>query len=58
VEVIERFGGGDFVGTPTFYVYDPQGTIRAQQAGPLSRAEVEKFLDEMRKEAAAGKSSK
>lgn len=58
VEVIERFGGGDFVGTPTFYVYDPQGTIAAQQTGPLSQAEVEKFLVQMRTEKSAVKPSK
>jgi peroxiredoxin len=58
VEVVERFGGGEFVGTPTFYVYDPKGEIVAQQVGPLSRAEVEKFLEQMRAEAAAKKASK
>lgn len=58
VEVVERFGGGEFVGTPTHYVYSPQGKIMAQQAGPLTRAEVEKFLEQMRVEAAAVKTSK
>jgi len=53
VEVVGRFGGGDFVGTPTFYIYDPQGAIKAEQVGPLSRKDVEKFLVEMGKAAAS-----
>lgn len=51
-EVMQRFGAGEFVGTPTYYVYDPQGELVAQQVGPLSRKEVEAFMDELRREAA------
>ncbi|MCK7581417.1 MAG: TlpA family protein disulfide reductase [Chromatiales bacterium] len=43
-EVMMKFGAGQFVGTPTYYVYDPKGKIVGQNIGPLTRAEVEKFI--------------
>jgi peroxiredoxin len=54
-EVMVKFGAGEFVGTPTYYVYDPKGELVAQQVGPLTQAEVEKFLVVLRAEAAAAK---
>ena len=52
-EVMQLFGAGEFVGTPTYYVYNPQGDLVGQEIGPLTRVEVEKFLDVLRAEAAA-----
>jgi len=43
-EVMMKFGAGNFVGTPTYYVYDPKGEIVGQNIGPLTRAEVEEFI--------------
>jgi peroxiredoxin len=43
-EVMMKFGAGKFVGTPTYYVYDPKGEIVGQNIGPLTRAEVEEFI--------------
>jgi peroxiredoxin len=43
-EVMMKFGAGNFVGTPTYYVYDPKGKIVGQNIGPLTRKEVEKFI--------------
>lgn len=45
-DVLTRFGAGRFVGTPTYYVYSPQGEIVGQNIGPLTREEVEAFLAE------------
>jgi hypothetical protein len=39
-----KFGAGKFVGTPTYYIYDPKGEIVGQNIGPLTRAEVEEFI--------------
>jgi peroxiredoxin len=49
-EVMMKFGAGDFVGTPTYYVYDPKGEIVGQNIGPLTRQEVEEFIASFDKE--------
>jgi peroxiredoxin len=43
-EVMMKFGAGKFVGTPTYYIYDPKGEIVGQNIGPLTRTEVEEFI--------------
>lgn len=43
-EVMMKFGAGRFIGTPTYYVFDPKGEIVGQNIGPLTRAEVEEFI--------------
>jgi peroxiredoxin len=43
-EVMMKFGAGEFVGTPTYYIYNPQGKIVGQNIGPITRKEVEDFL--------------
>jgi len=45
-EVMMKFGAGRFVGTPTFYVFNPAGEIVGQNVGPVSRAEIETFISE------------
>ena len=42
--VMQKFGAGSFVGTPTFYVYNPKGEIVGQNVGPVTRDEVEAFM--------------
>ena len=42
--VMLQFGAGEFVGTPTYYIYSPQGKIVGQNIGPITRKEVENFL--------------
>jgi peroxiredoxin len=49
-EVMMKFGAGKFVGTPTYYIYDPKGEIVGQNIGPLTRAEVEEFIASFDKE--------
>ncbi len=43
-DVLARFGGGDFYGTPTFYVYSPEGELLARQIGPITQEDLEKFI--------------
>lgn len=52
-DVMMKFGAGKFVGTPTYYVYDPQGDIVGQNIGPLTRSEVEDFIASYKKEGQA-----
>ncbi len=45
-EQIARFGAGRFVGTPTFYIYSPQGELAAKQVGPVSQEDIEEFINQ------------
>lgn len=44
MEVVQKFGGGKFVGTPTHYFYDPSGRIVGRKIGPISGADIEEFI--------------
>lgn len=44
--VLMRFGGGLFIGTPTYYVYTPDGKLYTREVGPITQEEVEKFMKE------------
>jgi len=39
-----KFGGGRYVGTPTFYLYNPAGELLAKNIGPVSPEDLEKFI--------------
>ena len=54
-EAMMKFGAGKFVGTPTYYVYDPKGEIVGQNIGPLTRADVEEFINSFDKAPQNGK---
>lgn len=41
---IMRLGGGRFVGTPTYYIYAPNGELVGKRIGPMSQTEVEAFI--------------
>lgn len=41
---IAQFGAGRFVGTPTFYIFTPQGELVAKQVGPISQEDIEQFI--------------
>lgn len=43
-EVVPRFGGGKFVGTPTHYFFDPSGRIVGRKIGPITGADIEEFI--------------
>jgi peroxiredoxin len=57
-EVVEKFGPGEWIGTPTVYVYGPDGTLEARQVGPLTRKQLDEFLIEMTKEKAGAAPAK
>ena len=48
IELSEReflkFGGGRYVGTPTFYLYNPEGVLMAKNIGPVSAEALENFI--------------
>lgn len=48
-----QLSGDRFVGTPTFLLFDPQGVLRARQAGAVPSAVIERFIagDESRADA-------
>jgi len=54
-DVMMKFGAGRFMGTPTYYIYDPKGEIVGQNIGPLTRAEVEEFISSFDKDSQNGK---
>lgn len=43
-DTLHKFGGGPFVGTPTFYVFSPQGKLVASEIGAISVEALEKFI--------------
>ncbi|MDH5649029.1 MAG: TlpA family protein disulfide reductase [Gammaproteobacteria bacterium] len=44
--VLMKFGGGPFFGTPTYYVYAPDGELMAKNVGPVAQEDIEKFIAE------------
>jgi thiol-disulfide isomerase/thioredoxin len=46
---ILKFGGGNFIGTPTFYIYTPAGEIVASQAGAVPVHIIEDFIQNWKK---------
>lgn len=41
---MQKFGGGPLTGTPTYYIYSPQGKLLAIQVGPITQEHAEKFI--------------
>jgi len=41
---LQAFGGGDLVGTPTFYLYSPQGELKGKSIGPISIPALEDLI--------------
>lgn len=54
-QAIDKFGGGPFVGTPTFYVYSPEGELVAKNVGAISVKALNEFLENQKKERLAQK---
>jgi peroxiredoxin len=50
-EMMIRFGGGRFVGTPTFYVYTPKGELVARNIGPVGGDTIAQFIKSYNKQA-------
>lgn len=43
-----KIGSGVFHGTPTYYVYSPQGKLLAEQVGPVTQEQVEAFINRIK----------
>lgn len=44
-----RLGPGDFVGTPTYYFFSPEGKYMTQRIGPLTQEQANDILHELQK---------
>ena len=42
--VVDHFGDGDFLGTPTYYIFDPKGNMVKEVVGPMSQEYAENFI--------------
>jgi len=50
MKYIGKFGGGDLLGTPTFYIFTPEGKIVAAQAGGVPMNIIEDFISNYKKQ--------
>lgn len=41
---VSEFGAGDLIGTPTYLVFAPDGTLVGKKVGPLSQEQVEAMM--------------
>jgi peroxiredoxin len=41
---VAAFGGGALVGTPTYYIFSPDGKLMAKNVGPVTQQDVEAFM--------------
>lgn len=41
---MQKFGGGPITGTPTYFIYSPEGMLLAAQVGPITQEHVEKYI--------------
>lgn len=44
-KAIARFGAGRLVGTPTFYIYSPEGALVTKRLGAMTREQVEGVIN-------------
>lgn len=42
--VLAKFGGGQFYGTPTFYIYSPKGLLKGRRVGAVTQEELDSFI--------------
>ena len=54
---MSRFGGGMFLGTPTFYFFSPEGQIKASRIGAMTQERVEKLIASLEAERRKDKKS-
>jgi len=43
--IVEKFGGGQLLGTPTTFVYEPGGKLVARQVGQVTQQLIEDFIN-------------
>ena len=44
-----RLSGGMFIGTPTYYVFSPEGKFITQRIGPMTQAQAEDLIHDLEK---------
>jgi peroxiredoxin len=44
-EIMMRFGGGPFYGTPTHYLYDPAGKLVGMSTGSITAQQIRSYID-------------
>ncbi len=44
-QAMAKFGAGRFVGTPTFYIYSPEGILVDKKLGAMTQEEVEDLIN-------------
>lgn len=47
-DVAAALGGGMFIGTPTYYVYSPDGKLAAQRVGAVTLQQMEDLLRQLK----------
>ncbi|HEC13725.1 MAG TPA: TlpA family protein disulfide reductase [Acidiferrobacteraceae bacterium] len=48
-DLLLEFGGGMFIGTPTFYIYNPAGHFMARYIGALGQDRLEGLINRLKK---------
>lgn len=41
---VSEFGAGDLIGTPTYLIFTPDGTLAGKNVGPLSQEQIEAMM--------------
>ena len=41
---VSEFGAGDLIGTPTYLIFKPDGTLAGKKVGPLSQEQIEAMM--------------
>lgn len=41
---VSEFGAGDLIGTPTYLIFTPDGTLAGKKVGPLSQEQIEAMM--------------
>lgn len=41
---VSEFGAGDLIGTPTYLIFAPDGTLAGKKVGPLSQEQIEAMM--------------
>jgi peroxiredoxin len=41
----DKFGAGRFLGTPTFYIYSPEGALVTKKVGAMTQEEIENLIN-------------
>jgi peroxiredoxin len=56
VDSFMQYTGDNWAGTPTFLIFDPEGKVRAEQAGAIPNSLIENFIREHSQQVAPGPS--